>query len=208
MRGRGRDRANRLSLPTWSTAADSIGKGTEGKTSPEELLAAAHAGCFAMSLAGELRRDDAHIDVTANVVMDEVEGKGHQIVESQLTVRVAASGVERGAEFDRIVRAAHEGCPFSQLIEASAKVTIDAEGGQWPPQCSGPGRATDERQRREDCAPSGAFGPLQVTGQRARDSNARRSPIARSRARDVLRWRCHGSRSRAGARAPADVRRR
>jgi lipoyl-dependent peroxiredoxin len=110
-----------------------IGKGTEGKTSPEELLAAAHAGCFAMSLAGELRRDDAHVDVTANVVMDEVEGKGHRIVESQLTVRVAASGIERGEEFDRIVRAAHEGCPFSQLIEASAKVTIDAElEGQWP----------------------------------------------------------------------------
>jgi organic hydroperoxide reductase OsmC/OhrA len=41
--------------------------------------------------------------------------------------------VERGNEFDAIVRAAHEGCPFSQLIEASAKVTIDAElEGQWP----------------------------------------------------------------------------
>ena len=108
-----------------------IGKGTEGKTSPEELLAAAHAGCFAMSLAGELRRDDAQIDVTANVVMDEVGGKGHLIVESQLTVRVSAS-VER-EEFDRLVRAAHEGCSFSRLIEASAKVTIDAElEGQWP----------------------------------------------------------------------------
>jgi lipoyl-dependent peroxiredoxin len=104
-----------------------IGKGTEGKTSPEELLAAAHAGCFAMSLAGELRRDDAHVDVRANVVMDEVEGKGHRIVESQLTVRVSAPGLERGDEFDQTVRAAHEGCSFSRLIEASAKVTIDAD---------------------------------------------------------------------------------
>jgi osmotically inducible protein OsmC len=102
-----------------------IGKGTEGKTSPEELLAAAHAGCFAMSVAGELRREDAHIDVTANVVMDEVEGKGHLIVESQVRVRVNAAGLER-EEFDRAVLAAHEGCSFSRLIEASAKVTIDA----------------------------------------------------------------------------------
>jgi lipoyl-dependent peroxiredoxin len=103
-----------------------IGKGTEGKTSPEELLAAAHAGCFAMSVAGEVRRDDAHVDVTANVVMDEVEGKGHRIVESQVRVRVRASGLDR-EELDRAVQAAHEGCPFSHLIEASAKVTIDAE---------------------------------------------------------------------------------
>src|SRR5438045_9596764 len=68
-----------------------IGKGNEGKTSPEELLAAAHAGCFAMSLAGELREADPHLEVRANVVMDEVPGKGHLIVESQLRVRARAN---------------------------------------------------------------------------------------------------------------------
>ncbi len=103
-----------------------IGKGTEGKTSPEELLAAAHAGCFAMSLAGELRAEDAHLDVRANVVMDEVEGKGHQIVESQLRVRARVPGVDENA-FRRAVGAADEGCPFSRLIKAGANVSIDAE---------------------------------------------------------------------------------
>ncbi len=78
-----------------------VGKGAEGKTSPEELLAAAHAGCFAMSLAGELG------------------------VESQLRVRVRAN-VEESA-FRNAVDAADEGCPFSQLIKAGAKVSIDAE---------------------------------------------------------------------------------
>jgi lipoyl-dependent peroxiredoxin len=102
-----------------------IGKGTEGKTSPEELLAAAHAGCFAMSLAGELREADPHLEVRANVVMDEVEGKGHLIVESQLHVRARAAVDEE--TFRTAVAAADEGCPFSQLIKASARVTIDAE---------------------------------------------------------------------------------
>jgi lipoyl-dependent peroxiredoxin len=106
-----------------------IGKGNEGKTSPEELLAAAHAGCFAMSLAGELTRAGAspeRLDVTAKVVMDEVAGRGHLIVESRLGVRARVTGIERGA-FDEVVEAADEGCSFSSLIKASAKVTIDAE---------------------------------------------------------------------------------
>ena len=94
-------------------------------TSPEELLAAAHAGCFAMSLAGELRDPEARIEVTANVVLDEVEEQGHRIVESQLTVRAAVSNLDRDA-FDEAVRAADEGCPFSRLVAAGAKVTIDA----------------------------------------------------------------------------------
>ena len=106
-----------------------IGKGNEGKTSPEELLAAAHAGCLATSVAGELTRAGTppeRIDVTANIVMDEVEGKGHQIVESQVRVRVRVPGIEEDA-FRRVVEEADEGCPFSILIKASAKVSIDAE---------------------------------------------------------------------------------
>jgi osmotically inducible protein OsmC len=95
-------------------------------TSPEELLAAAHAGCFAMSLAGELRDPEARIEVRANVVLDEVAGQGHRIVESQLAVRARVSSLDREA-FDEAVRAADEGCTFSRLIAASAKVTIDAE---------------------------------------------------------------------------------
>ena len=106
-----------------------VGKGTEGKTSPEELLAAAHAGCYATSLAGELTQAGSppeQLDITSNVVMDEVEGQGHVIVESQLRVRARVTGVDEEA-FRRIVAEADEGCSFSKLIKASAKVSIDAE---------------------------------------------------------------------------------
>jgi osmotically inducible protein OsmC len=106
-----------------------IGKGTEGKTSPEELLAAAHAGCYATSLAGELTQAGSppeQLDITSNVVMDEVEGQGHVIVESQLRVRARVADIDEEA-FRRVVAEADEGCSFSKLIKASAKVSIDAE---------------------------------------------------------------------------------
>jgi osmotically inducible protein OsmC len=106
-----------------------IGKGNEGKTSPEELLAAAHAGCFANSLAGELTRAGSppeRLEVTANVVMDEVQGKGHLVVESQVRVRARVPGIEENA-FPQIVEEADSGCSFSTLIKGSAKVSIDAE---------------------------------------------------------------------------------
>jgi len=104
-----------------------IGKGKEGKTSPEELLAAAHAGCFAMSLAGELRNDGARLAVTSLIVMNEVEGRGHLIRESQLRIRARVPGIEQTA-FDETVQVAHAGCSFSRLLEdAEVKVTIDAQ---------------------------------------------------------------------------------
>ena len=106
-----------------------IGKGDEGKTSPEELLAAAHAGCFATSLAGELTRAGSppeRLNVTVNIVMNEVPEKGHLIVESQLRARARVDGIDE-ENFRRVVEEADAGCPFSVLIKASAKVSIDAE---------------------------------------------------------------------------------
>jgi len=106
-----------------------VGRGTEGKTSPEELLAAAHAGCYATSLAGELTQagnPPERLDITSNVVMDEVAGQGHVIVESQLRVRARVAGIDEDA-FCQVVSEADEGCSFSKLIKASAKVSIDAE---------------------------------------------------------------------------------
>ena len=74
------------------TLATRIGD-PEGKTSPEELLAAAHGGCLTMSLASELARGGhaAWADgVDCLIVMDEVPGEGHQIVGSQVTLRATA----------------------------------------------------------------------------------------------------------------------
>ena len=100
----------------------------EGKTSPEELLAAAHAACFAMSLASELSDAGSRperLDVRCTITMDEVEGAGHRIVASSLDVRAAVADVDH-ARFQQLVEAADAGCPFSALVKASAEVTVRA----------------------------------------------------------------------------------
>ena len=99
-----------------------------GKTSPEELLAAAHAGCYATSLAGEIARAGGtveELEVQCTVTMDEVEGKGHLIVASELDVSGRAEGIDE-AGFESAARAADEGCSFSALIRASASVSVRA----------------------------------------------------------------------------------
>jgi osmotically inducible protein OsmC len=101
-----------------------------GKTSPEELLAAAHGGCLTMSVAGELTgagTPPERIDMDVTIVMDEVEGQGHQIVGSRVEIVVRAEGVGEAA-FKEAVAQAHVGCPFSQLLErAGAEVSITAQ---------------------------------------------------------------------------------
>ena len=98
------------------------------KTSPEELLAAAHAGCYSMSLAGEVARAGGtveRLDVTCTVTMDEVEGKGHLVVASEIEARGRAEGID-AAGFERAAQVADEGCSFSALIRASASVSVSA----------------------------------------------------------------------------------
>jgi osmotically inducible protein OsmC len=111
-----------FSLPTR------IGQ-AEGKTSPEELLAAAHGGCLAMSLASELTTagtPPGRLVVSCRIVMDEVEGQGHQIVGSQVEITAAADGLD-GAGLEAAVAKADEGCPFSGLLRrAGATVQVTA----------------------------------------------------------------------------------
>ena len=94
---------------------------TPGDTSPEELLAAAHAGCLTMSIAGELTRARTppnRLEVSCTIVMDEVEGQGHEIVASHVTL----GGDEVS---DEIIERADQGCPFSRLLKrAGVEVTI------------------------------------------------------------------------------------
>ncbi len=108
------------------TLASRIGS-PEGKTSPEELLAAAHAGCFTTSLGSELARDSTpagHLEVHCTIVMDEVPGEGHQIVGSNVTVHAEVDGAPAEA-LAEAVRRADEGCPFSTLLKnAGAAVTV------------------------------------------------------------------------------------
>lgn len=100
-----------------------------GRTSPEELLAAAHGGCLTMSVAGELTgagTPPERIDMDVTIVMDEIEGQGHQITGSRVEILVRAEGVDEAA-FDAAIERADAGCPFSQLLKrAGAEVSITA----------------------------------------------------------------------------------
>jgi osmotically inducible protein OsmC len=110
-----------FSLPTR------IGQ-AEGKTSPEELLAAAHGGCLSMSLASELTSAGTppeRLEVKVRIVMDEVPGKGHLVVASQVDISARVPGLAQD-RFDAAVAAADAGCSFSALIRASATLTIEA----------------------------------------------------------------------------------
>jgi osmotically inducible protein OsmC len=99
-----------------------------GKTSPEELLAAAHAGCFAMSLSTELTSagtQPERLSVSATCTLDEVEGQGHRIVAMEIDARGRVPGADAAA-FERAAQAADAGCTFSHLLRASADVTVNA----------------------------------------------------------------------------------
>jgi lipoyl-dependent peroxiredoxin len=114
------------------TLASRVGD-PEGKTSPEELIAAAHASCFVTSLGTELARAGTppeRIDVRCTITMDQIESGDHRIVSSH----IAATATAPGADAESVARAAETadaGCPISALIRASAAVTVEAqlEGG-------------------------------------------------------------------------------
>ncbi|MES2819277.1 MAG: OsmC family protein [Pseudomonadota bacterium] len=98
-------------------------------TNPEELIGAAHAGCFSMALAKEL--DDAgikaeRIDTKAEVTLDKVEG-GFAITAVHLSLQARLPGVDREV-FERAVETAKNGCPVSKLLKAeiTLEVVLDA----------------------------------------------------------------------------------
>ena len=114
------------------TIASRVGD-PEGKTSPEELLAAAHATCYTTSLGGELARAGTppqRLHVHCTITMDEVDGLGHRIVASHIVAAGSVPGIA-DEEFARIAAVADAGCSMAALVRASAAVTVEAnlEGG-------------------------------------------------------------------------------
>lgn len=95
-------------------------------TNPEELVAAAHAGCFSMALSAQLGNAGMTaqgIDTTATVTLDKVEG-GFAVTTVHLQVRAKIPGADK-AKFDQAAKNAKEGCPISKLL--NAKITMDAQ---------------------------------------------------------------------------------
>ncbi len=96
----------------------------DGQTSPEELLAGAHASCFAMAFSGGLGRAGTppeRLSVTATVTF--VPGTG--VTTSVLDVRGAVPGLDQDA-FDEAAQAAEGRCPISNAIRGNVEVTVTA----------------------------------------------------------------------------------
>ena len=114
------------------TIASRVGD-PEGKTSPEELIAAAHASCYVTSLGSELARAGTppeRMVVECTITMDQIESGDHRIVASHLAARATVPGAD-SESVTHAAEAADAGCPISALIRASAAVTVEArlEGG-------------------------------------------------------------------------------
>lgn len=95
-------------------------------TNPEELIAAAHAGCFAMALSAELGGagfTPERIDSTATVALENVTGKGWTVTTSHLVLKAKIPGID-AAKFNEIAGKAKVGCPISKLLNAT--ITLDA----------------------------------------------------------------------------------
>ncbi|HUO29503.1 MAG TPA: OsmC family protein [Bryobacteraceae bacterium] len=94
-------------------------------TNPEELLGAAHAGCFAMALSGQLGAAGLtaeRIDVTATISLEKTES-GFAITESHLDLKAKVPGADQAA-FEKAAANAKAGCPVSKLF--NTKITLTA----------------------------------------------------------------------------------
>jgi len=95
-------------------------------TNPEELIAAAHAGCFSMAFSAELGKaglTPESIQTTATVTLDKTDG-GFSVTESHLDVTAKIPGAEKAKALE-IANAAKAGCPISRLLRAN--ITMDAK---------------------------------------------------------------------------------
>ena len=96
-------------------------------TNPEELIAAAHAGCFSMALSGELGgagHEPESVETTATVHIEKAD-PGFKITRIELDTRARVPGIDE-EEFQRKVEAAKVGCPVSQAL-AATDITVSAE---------------------------------------------------------------------------------
>lgn len=99
-------------------------KRAAGKTSPEELLAAAHAACYCMGLSHELGEAGTPPDrLEATATVDFVPGEG--VKSSHIVVSGRVPGIDQAA-FDAAAAAAGEGCPISGALKGNVEITVQA----------------------------------------------------------------------------------
>jgi osmotically inducible protein OsmC len=96
-------------------------------TNPEELIAAAHAGCFSMAFSGGLERagfSPNSVETEAKVHLSPADGGGFRISRIDLVTNAEVPGIEEDA-FQQAAQAAKEGCPVSKAL-AAVEITVDA----------------------------------------------------------------------------------
>jgi osmotically inducible protein OsmC len=100
-------------------------------TNPEELIAAAHAGCFTMALSAQLGNagiTPESLETTASVTLEKLEG-GFTVTKVHLDVEGRIPGGDASA-FQKAAEAAEKGCPISRLLKADITMTAKLVGGQ------------------------------------------------------------------------------
>jgi osmotically inducible protein OsmC len=100
----------------------------DGKTSPEELLAAAHATCYAMAFSNTLANAGTppeRLHVTSTVSLDPKQGGGVEVTRSALEVTGVVPGLDQDA-FEKAAEEAEKGCPISNAIRGNVEVTVTA----------------------------------------------------------------------------------
>lgn len=108
---------------SWSARTEA----PAGQTSPEELLAAAHASCFAMALSGALVRAGTppdHLHVSAAVTFDKV-GDGWSVTRSEINVVGVVPGADE-AGFDAAAQGTGTGCPISKALAGNVEIIVSA----------------------------------------------------------------------------------
>ena len=108
---------------SWASRTE----GPAGQTSPEELLAAAHASCFSMALSGALARAGSppeHLHVSSTVTFDKV-GDAWAVTTSEIDVVGVVPGLDEAA-FDEAARSAGENCPVSRALSGNVTISVTA----------------------------------------------------------------------------------
>ncbi|HEY7589511.1 MAG TPA: OsmC family peroxiredoxin [Candidatus Limnocylindrales bacterium] len=107
---------------SWATRTEA----PAGQTSPEELLAAAHAACFSMAFSNQLAKNGTpatSLDVSSDVTFDKV-GDGWKVTKSALTVRGTVPGIDK-AKFRELAEAAKDGCPISGALKGNVELSVE-----------------------------------------------------------------------------------
>lgn len=125
--GQGTVRGTGGTLPEVAVSWASRTEAPSGKSSPEELLAAAEASCFSMALSaglGRMQKPPQKLEVTATATFDKV-GDAWKVTTMELEVVGTVPGLS-AAEFDQAARAASVGCPISSALKGNVAISVHA----------------------------------------------------------------------------------